>query len=140
MPNNITINGRLGRDSETRSLSSGKTVTGMAVASDVGYGDNKTTLWFNCSLWGERGEKLQQYLLKGTQVIVMGEVSTREWETKEGEKRTALEVNVRDVWLVGGKKPEATQAPVARQSPRQAAKPAAKTQEEITFDDDDVPF
>lgn len=94
---NITIAGRLGKDAETRSTNSGDKVTGFSVAVEDRAGKEKRTLWFDCSLWGKRGESLSQYLTKGSAVTVSGDFGTREYEGK-----TYLTVRVNDVTLQGG--------------------------------------
>ena len=66
--------GRVGRDAELRFTPSGDPVLGFSLATDRGWGDNKRTVWFNCSLWGERAEKLARYITKGTALLVEGEV------------------------------------------------------------------
>ena len=98
---NITIAGRLGKDAELRRTQNGTLVLGFSVAVDDRQ--NKSTMWFSCSLWGKRGESLAQYLTKGTAVTVMGDFSTREHEGK-----TYLEVNVSDVAMQGGGKAQDT--------------------------------
>jgi single-strand DNA-binding protein len=94
---NIVIAGTVGRDAQTRSAGERK-VTGWSVAVDDGWGDKKTTLWFDCDLWGVRGEKLAQYITKGGKITVSGSLSTREYEGK-----TKLTVEVTEVELQGGK-------------------------------------
>lgn len=94
---NITIAGRLTRDAVTREAGSDK-VTGFAVAVDDRSGKEKATLFFDCSLWGKRGESLAQYLTKGSSVTVSGDFGTREYEGK-----TYFTVRVNDVTLQGGK-------------------------------------
>jgi len=98
----ITIAGRITRDAETRSAGS-DTVTGFSVAVDDRQQKEKSTLFFGCSLWGKRGEALQQYLTKGTSVTVSGDLSKREHDGK-----TYLTIRVADVTLQGGK-PEGRQ-------------------------------
>jgi len=93
----LTIAGRLTRDAETRSAGQ-DTVTGFSVAVDDRQGREKSTLFFDCSLWGKRGESLAQYLTKGASVTVTGDLSKREHEGK-----TYLTVRVNDVTLQGGK-------------------------------------
>lgn len=56
MSNVFSFTGRLGRDAEVRSTPSGQTVLSVAVANDVGYGENKKTLWIRVSVWG-KGQK-----------------------------------------------------------------------------------
>ena len=78
----MTTTGRLGKDSVLRRTNNGDPVLGFSVAVDNGYGQNKTTMWFDCSLWGKRGESLSQYLLKGTKVTAVGEFDMREHNGK----------------------------------------------------------
>jgi single-strand DNA-binding protein len=90
---NITIAGNIGKSAEVRTAGQGK-VTGWTVAVDDGWGDKKTTIWFDCSWWGQRGEKVAQYIQKGGKITVAGELSKREHDGK-----TYLTVNVTDVTL-----------------------------------------
>ena len=94
----ITIGGGITRDAVTRTTQGGDKVTGFSVAVSEGFGDNKRTLYFDCSLWGVRGEKLAQYLTKGSRVAVSGDFSTREHEGK-----TYMTVRASEVTLMGGK-------------------------------------
>lgn len=108
----IVVAGGLTRDAEIRTLQTGDKVTGFAVAVDEGFGDKKRTLYFDCNFWGARGEKLAQYLTKGSKVAVSGELSTRDHDGK-----TYLTVRVADLTLLGGKPTEARQeAPMAQRN------------------------
>ena len=93
----ICIAGRLGKDAALRRTQDGTAVLGFSVAVDDGYGQNKSTMWFDCSVWGKRAEALAQYLTKGTAVAVSGEFGTR-----EHEGRTYLTVRVDNVAMQGG--------------------------------------
>lgn len=77
-----TIIGRLGADPETKTIGSGKTVTNFRVACDHGYGEKKTTTWVRVAWWGDRGAKVAATLKKGSGVIFVGEVYTREHDGK----------------------------------------------------------
>lgn len=94
----IVIAGNVGRDAVIRTTQGGDRITGWSVAVEDGFGQNKRTLWFDCSWFGGRGEKLAQYLTKGSKVTVSGDFSTREHDGK-----TYLQVRVNDVTLQGGK-------------------------------------
>ena len=94
---NITLAGRLTKDAETRDAG-GDRVTGFSVAVDDRSGKEKTTLFFDCSMWGKRGEAVSQYLTKGSSVTVSGDLGTREHNGK-----TYLTCRVNDVTLQGGK-------------------------------------
>lgn len=102
--NNITIAGQLGKDCEGRILSNGDAVTSFSVADSQGR--DKPTIWWNCSLFGKRGEALSQYLTKGQSVTVSGTISEREWTDKDGHKRKSMDIRVADVALQGGKRDE----------------------------------
>lgn len=96
-----TVTGHLGKNAETREA--GKDlVTSFSVASSKKIKGEEVTVWVTCNLWGERGTKLAQYLTKGSAVTVVGELSTREYEGKNG-KGFSVELRVSDVALQGGK-------------------------------------
>jgi len=121
---------RLGKDAVTRHTQAGKAVTGFSAAVDSGYGDNKQTLWLDCSAWGERYEKVAPYLTKGSQVFVQGELGTREHEGK-----TYITVRVAEIKLVGGKP--------SGEAPKPSRAPAERPQQETAaggFADEDIPF
>ena len=73
--NKLLLIGRLTKDAESRYTPDGKPVLDINLAVDDGYGENKKTLWVRCSLWGERGEKLSQYLTKGGQIYIEGRLN-----------------------------------------------------------------
>ena len=106
---NLVIAGGIGKDAVTRTTNDGDKVTGFSVGVSEGYGDKKKTLWFDCSWWGGRGEKLAQHLTKGSRVTVCGELSTREHEGK-----TYLTLRVADLTLQGGGERRDSQAPSGR--------------------------
>lgn len=99
--NNCAFIGRVGKDAVTRFTGSGKAVTGWSLAIDRGWGENKQTVWLDCALWGERGEKLAPNILKGDRLGVVGEMGTREHEGK-----TYVTLDVREVTLLGTKPSE----------------------------------
>lgn len=77
----VIIAGRLGRDAEVRQAGNSQ-VCSFSVAADTGFGDRKQSHWFNCSIWGNQGVALCQYLKKGGQVTITGEFSEREHDGK----------------------------------------------------------
>jgi single-strand DNA-binding protein len=93
----LTIAGGIGKDAVTRTTQQGDKVTGFSVGVSEGFGDSKRTLWFDVSLWGARGDKLAQYLTKGSRVVVSGDLSTREHEGK-----TYITLRAAEVTLMGG--------------------------------------
>lgn len=128
---NFSDVGRIGKDAATRQAGNSQ-VTSWSIAVDSGFGDNKQTLWFDCSAWGDRWIKVSPYLTKGSQVFVQGEIGTREHEGK-----TYLTVKVFELKLVGGKQSSA-EAPA--RSGRQDSSPKHADASNGAPDDDDIPF
>lgn len=126
----IVIAGRLGKAAELRRTQGGDPILSFPVAVDDGYGDRKKTLWFDCSLWGKRGQSLEGHLAKGTAVTVSGDFSTREHDGK-----TYLQVRVNDLTLQGGKSQSdrPSQSGYGEQQSSYGDAPA-------DLDDDDLPF
>ena len=126
--NSITIAGGLGRDAELKYLNNGDPICNFSVADSQGR--DKGTIWWSCTLFGKRGEALAQYLTKGQSVTVVGSVTEREWQDKEGNKRKSMDVRVSEIALQGGRKE------TEHQPERQAApKPAP-----VDIDEDELPF
>lgn len=128
--NNATFTGRLGRDAESRVTPSGKPVVNFSLAVDERRGGEKSTLWVSCAIWGERGEKLAQYLTKGAVVSVSGPVRVESYTAKSGEAASKLCLMVNDISLHGGNRDD--QAP-SKPAPKAAPRAA---QDDDPFDDD----
>ncbi|WP_252108801.1 MULTISPECIES: single-stranded DNA-binding protein [unclassified Halomonas] len=95
---------RIGRPAEVRRTGNGTSVAGFPAAVDVGFGEHKQTLWLDCSIWGRRAEGgLIQYLVKGQEVFVSGEIGTREFTRGDGSPGFAVTLKVSEIDLVGGK-------------------------------------
>ncbi len=107
--NRVQLIGRLGQNPETRSLTSGKTLTTFSVATSESYrnasGDKvEETQWHNIVAWGKVGEIAAEYLTKGQEVALEGKLIHRSYETQEGEKRFVTEINLNELLMLGGKK------------------------------------
>jgi single-strand DNA-binding protein len=103
----IVASGRLGRDAELKSLESGPLLT-WSMASDTG---KDQTTWFRCSLFGKRGTALAQYLVKGVKVVVSGRLKVREYQSKDGETKTSVEIDVQDLSFASSKKETSSASP-----------------------------
>lgn len=79
---NLSLAGNLGRDAEHKTTQSGQELCSFAVAVNVGFGENKTTVWVDCTRWGKGAEGLARILRKGSKVAVCGELSMREHNGK----------------------------------------------------------
>lgn len=101
MTASITVIGNLVADPELRYTQGGLAVASFTIASTKKKFDKATnewvdgkTLFMRCSAWREMGEHIAGSLTKGTRVIAVGEISTREWEDKDGGKRSSIEMDV----------------------------------------------
>jgi len=133
--NNWSITGNLGQDCRTNNVS-GTAVANFSVAVKAGFGEKAQTIWVDCALWGKRAESgLIQYLTKGQQVGVTGELST---ETgKDG--KTYLKLRCNEVDLLGGKSDAEQQTP-APQKQAIAAPYLHATPDPVDDFDSDIPF
>ena len=96
--NVLTIVGRLGQDARTNKVG-GTAVANFSVAAKAGYGEREQTVWVDCAMWGQRAEsRLVDYLKKGQQVCVSGEMGTREHDGK-----TYITLRVNELTLCGGR-------------------------------------
>jgi single-strand DNA-binding protein len=92
---------RLGKDAELRFMPNGDSVIQFTAAFDSGYGDKKVTTWLNCALFGKRAsENLCQYLTKGTQVALSGEIKLDEWRGNDGTTQKTLKMRVNELTLL----------------------------------------
>jgi len=157
--NKVIIVGNLGRDPETRYLPSGEAVTNISVATtsswkDKASGEKKEeTEWHRISAFGRLAEIMGEYLKKGSQVYIEGQLRTRKWQDKEtGKDRYSTEIRAdvmqmlgsragggepRDDMDRGGGKPrEAAKAGGAEAKPGAAKKPGGRLEDM----EDDIPF
>ncbi len=100
----ITLIGNLTGDPELRFTPSGAAVANFTVASTPRTFDRQTnewkdgeTLFMRCSIWRDAAENVAESLQRGTRVVVTGRLKSRSYETKEGEKRTVIELDVDEV-------------------------------------------
>jgi single-strand DNA-binding protein len=134
MPAHISITGRLARDPDTRTTTGGTTVTKLTVPVDTGWGDNKTTTWWTCTLFGKRAESAARYLEKGKWVSLQGAAEVRTYDKKDGSKGFSAEVQVADWSFVGSREDNAGGQPSAQDVER--SEPRYKK----GYSDSDLPF
>lgn len=89
--NRVTLTGRWSRDIECKALDSGKFLAKSSIAVDDGYGDKKTTYFFEVEIWGKTAEATANYSGKGKKVLIEGRLKVDTWE-KDGQKRSAVRV------------------------------------------------
>jgi len=128
----------VGRDAEVRSLPSGQSVLNVTVANNVGFGDKQQTVWLRVVLWGKRAEgSLKDFLKKGQQVFVSGEITTTEYQKNDGTQGFALELNANIIDLIGKRSDVPKPETVVTYAPPPSVSSHAPAP---TKYDDDIPF
>lgn len=136
----LNLIGRVGKGGASIKAVGDRSVLAFSVAADSGFGAKKKTEWFDCSLWGQRGEKLVDHIHQGDQIGVTGNLSTREHDGK-----TYLQIDVQDVTLIGGKR-EGGDKPARSEGRSSGGRGAQHSGPATTYDalddisDDDIPF
>jgi single-strand DNA-binding protein len=99
--NTVTLVGNLTRDPELRFTTGGRAVAQFGLAVNRRYQQNgewqDQTSYFNVVAWGTLGENVAASITKGMRVVVSGRLEQREYQTREGDKRSAIEVNADEV-------------------------------------------
>lgn len=95
--NKVQLIGNLGNDPEILNLESGKTLAKFTIATNESYknsnGEKVTdTQWHNIIAWGKTAQIIEKYVSKGKEVAIEGKLTSRSYETKEGEKRYITEI------------------------------------------------
>ena len=105
--NQVILMGRLTRDPEMRSTTTGKSIANFSLAvtrtwRDQNGAQQDQTSFINCVAWGKPGEIIAQYVQKGSPLLVSGRLDQRSYDDKDGNKRQAVEVVVEDFNFIGG--------------------------------------
>lgn len=151
--NKVFLIGNLTRDPELKYTQTGTAVTRFGVAVNKRYtassGEKREeTCFVDVVAWGRTAEICSEYLAKGRQVLVEGELRMNSWETDSGEKRTKHEVNAQNVQFLGGRggsqggapssEPRSEEASMAK--PEEPEPAAEEEEEEEGLGDDEIPF
>jgi single-strand DNA-binding protein len=134
--NQVCLLGGASDAPKTTTFDGGKKKTTFSLATTEGYGEKAVTTWHNITCWGEYGENVGKYIVKGTQVAIIGKIRNDSYE-KDGVKMYRSEIVADKIELISGtlKKSETdgtsqTTTPSVTQTP-QASKPVVE---------DDLPF
>ena len=92
--NKIILTGNITKDAELRYTANDKAYSKFCIANNEGYGDNKKTNFFNCTLWGKSAENISRFLTKGQKVLITGKVEINDYKDKEGVERKIIDINV----------------------------------------------
>lgn len=142
--NRATILGRLTRDPEVRTTTSGRNVTVLGVATNRSWTDQngakqEVVEYHNCVFWGKIGEIAAQYLSKGRRVYIEGRLQTRDWTGQDGVKRTRTEIIADNMIMLDGPRGSGgAPTPMAATSETEAPMQSASETEEIKVED--IPF
>src|SRR5258705_7048823 len=106
--NKVILVGRLGRDPETRYTGAGQAVCNFSLATDETFKDRsgerqKRTEWHKIVVWAKQAEIAQQYLKKGSLIYLEGRIQSREWNDKEGQKRTSFDIVATNFRMLGSR-------------------------------------
>ena len=149
--NRVILVGRLTRDAELSYTNSGMALTrlGIAVNRRIKQGDQwvDEANFFDATLWGKRGESLNQYLSRGQQIAIEGELRQERWE-KDGVKNSKVTINVSEIQLLGSRNSDRSSS--SGRCGNYQSQPSQPTQfsnkmpfisdnREMKFDDD-IPF
>src|SRR5690606_1792537 len=137
--NQVILMGRLTRDPEQRTTSTGKTIASFSLAVDRG-GDSDTADFFEITAWEKLCELVIQYLGKGRRVLVQGRLRQDSWDDKEtGKKRSRVEVVATDVTFLDG--PSGSDNSAASSSAPQNPSSSKKASDDVVIEDiDDKPI
>lgn len=125
--NVLTVSGNVGKDMEIRYTKNSKAVGAFSIPAKSGWGDNQKTSWLLVKVFGERAEKISQYITKGSLVTVTGQFVLEEWE-KDGVKHSKAVLLASDIQL----------PPKSSQQPANAPKQTQQAAD--TYDSDSIPF
>ena len=158
MLNHIVVMGRLTRDPELRTTQSGVNVASFTVAVDRDFGGRdgaeRQTDFFDCAAWSQTGEFVSKYFQKGRMIVVSGRMQSRKYQDREGNNRTAWEIQADNVYF-GDSKRDSDNAGYSQSSytgqssysrgsdsPRQSAPvpPVTPSPFEELEDDGELPF
>ncbi|MFY0628965.1 MAG: single-stranded DNA-binding protein [Flavobacteriaceae bacterium] len=106
--NRVQLIGNLGTEPEIITLDSGKKLAKFSIATNETYknaeGEKVTdTQWHNVVAWNKTAEIIEKYVQKGNEIVVDGKLTSRSYETKEGEKKYITEVVCNELLMLGGK-------------------------------------
>ena len=131
--NQVILMGRLTRDPEQRTTTTGKTIVNFSIAVDRGGQDDGAD-FFDVNAWEKLGELVMQYLSKGRRVLVQGRLRQDSWDDKEsGKKRSKIDITASDVTFLDGPSDGAGQSAAA-------ANPSKQTKDVVIEDIDDKPI
>ncbi len=147
MINNVVLMGRLVATPELRSTGTGISVASFTIAVERAFakaGEQRQADFIDCVAWRQTAEFITRYFQKGSMIAVTGNIQTRNYEDKNGNKRKAVEVVVDNASFCGSKAETGTQSNYSAPANVAPAAPSFATGSGSDFEeiieDDDLPF
>lgn len=138
--NQVILMGRLTRDPEQRTTSTGKNIASFSIAVDRNTQDDQAD-FFNVTAWEKLGDLVMQYLGKGRRVLVQGRLRQDSWDDKEtGQKRSRVEVVATDVTFLDGPNSGDSGTAAASTNAAPAQNNKKKSDDVVIEDIDDKPI
>ena len=141
--NKVILIGRLGQEPTIRYMPNGEAVCNFSVATSETWNDRngqrvERTEWHNITMYRRLAEIAGQYLKKGSQVYLEGRIQSRKYEGKDGIERTAYDIIVNEMKMLGGGNSEQqtqaeTPTPPRRQAPAAPAQPVDDIDDDVQF-------
>ena len=132
--NKVILVGRIGSDLKLQETKSGTVVCNFSLATSEKRKGEEKTEWHYCSAFGNTAQNLCDFMSKGKQIYIDGKLQTDKYE-KDGVQRSSTKIICNQIQFLGGK-PEGQQS----LEPKQNYQPPVNLSDEISFDDDDIPF
>lgn len=100
--NICTLSGRLTADCIAKTTPNGKSITEFSIANNTGFGQYEKVIFVKVTVWGKQGEAIRQYLTKGKQVAISGEIGLNKWTRQDGTSMQEIQMTANQVILLGG--------------------------------------
>lgn len=139
--NKVILLGRIGKDLELRYTNSGTAVASTSMATSKKIKGEQITQWHRLIFWGTQAETVTQYVKKGDQLAIEGEIEYRSYQDRDGNNRDITEIRVTGFDFIGGKGEAGGSRENAPQGQRSNERGNSAPQTEAPFDDgDQIPF
>ncbi len=146
MFNKVILAGNLTRDIEIRNTPSGLAIANTGIATNRKFksqtGEQKEeVLFIDITFFGRTAEIAQQYLKKGSKVLVDGRLKLDQWTDASGQKRSKHSLVVESMKMLGGREDEKEYIPINTEKPKvEQREEIQKHDKELSFSDEEIPF
>ncbi len=149
--NKVIVTGNLTRDAELRSTPSGTQLLNVGIAVNDRRRNRQTDQWedyanfFDCTMWGERAQKIAQYLTKGTKVAIEGRLHYSSWEDKNtGQRRSKVDITIDNIDFMSsrnsGGASQSSGSYASNNAQQQGSDTYPQGSAPSAYNDEDIPF